>query len=581
MKEKDQTNQSFKNLVKLLPGRWLLISTISIILMEAALEIVFARSLRTIIDSSTKMDISLFGRSMVLALSSLLVILICIYGRKRFIGLYSEGGTAFLRLKAMEHINRLPIDKLEGNHSGDYISRLTNDISKIEVFANEKIFKFFYYPLIALLSLIYLIIISWKLTLLTFLMFPIMFIGISALSKPIGKYSKTIQEKLGMLNSINQDFISGAETAKAFNLKNSLMVKYQDSLNQWSKESRRLAVRSSLVNSFSSLLGLAPFFITFGAGGYWVIQGEMTIGGLLVFINLLNNLTNPISIMPKLLAELKSDMASGQRILDIFQMKPEAIEEGVFSPDCDGPVIEFNNVSYGYGDEKSGVINNLSFSLSPGEKVALVGPSGGGKSTLLKLLTGFYPGYQGEIKVFGHSLEEWNMASLRDNISLVSQDTYLFPKSLKENIAFGNLEASETDIIRAAKLAHAHDFISAFDRGYDTQAGELGGRLSGGQRQRISLARAILKDAPILLLDEATSALDNQSELFIERALDRFMVGKTSLIIAHRLSTIQNADRILVIDRGRVVEEGNHHQLMGKTEGLYRSLYQRQLEESA
>jgi len=317
--------------------------------------------------------------------------------------------------------------------------------------------------------------------------------------------------------------------------------------------------------------------ITFGFGGYLAISGHLTFGNLTAFIVMLNFVANPLSSLPPIIAGIGEASGAAQRMVGILDQDTERMDGQKFPFDEKAAVVRFAHVDFSYGEEP--VLQDVSLSIQRGQTVAVVGPSGGGKSTLLRLLLGFYPLEENRLFLFEQDLNDWSLPSAREHMALVAQDTYLFPVSIAENIACGRPGASQAEIERAARMANIHDYIVSLPEGYRTLAGERGVRLSGGQRQRLALARAILKDAPILLLDEPTSALDTESEALVQEALERFMAGRTTIVIAHRLSTIRDADRVLVLEGGRIVEQGSHDELMSRA-GRYKELYLRQFDET-
>jgi subfamily B ATP-binding cassette protein MsbA/ATP-binding cassette subfamily B protein AbcA/BmrA len=298
----------------------------------------------------------------------------------------------------------------------------------------------------------------------------------------------------------------------------------------------------------------------------------------MAFINLLNLISNPLASVPRLFGSLGVAAGGASRVFDLLDQPGERTDGTVTAPVAGvDAAVRLTDVSFGYTPDAK-VFDGVSLAVNPGETLAVVGPSGAGKSTLLRLLLGFNEPDSGKIELFGHDLSDWRLTDARRQMSLVSQDTYLFPVTIAENIAYGRPGATQAEVERAARLANIHEFVAGLADGYQTVAGERGARLSGGQRQRIAIARAILKDAPLLLLDEATSALDSESEALVQEALERFMDGRTTLVIAHRLSTIKNADRVVVLDQGRVVEQGTHDQLLAAG-GLYQRLYLKQFAE--
>jgi ABC-type multidrug transport system fused ATPase/permease subunit len=323
-----------------------------------------------------------------------------------------------------------------------------------------------------------------------------------------------------------------------------------------------------------------------GLGGYLVIDKNMTFGGLFAFINLLNFVVNPLGSLPGIIASIGEACGAAQRVFKLIDSPGERQDGAILGSKAvalpfdslaateTAPAIQFKDVSFAYSAD-SPVLKHVSLSIPRGQTVAIVGPSGGGKTTLLKLILGYYPLPDEAVQLFGADLNAWQLSAARQQMAFVAQDTYLFPVSLGENIGCGRPGASQAEIENAARQANIHEFIAGLPEGYATNAGEWGARLSGGQKQRISLARAILKDAPILLLDEPTSALDAESEALIQEALDRFARQRTTVVVAHRLSTIKNANRVVVLQEGQIIEEGTHAELIARG-GLYLELYQGQ-----
>jgi ABC-type multidrug transport system fused ATPase/permease subunit len=333
----------------------------------------------------------------------------------------------------------------------------------------------------------------------------------------------------------------------------------------------------ALVSAGSAAFGVLPFLITFGFGGWLAISGDLTFGRLSAFINMLNHVASPLGTLPPAIAGLGEAAGAAQRLFELLDAPIEREGGAALDPVAGAPVVALGDVAFGYGAEQ--VLSGVSLTAGAGQTIALVGPSGSGKSTILKLLLGFYPAGRGTVALQGQPLDQWSLPAARNQMAYMGQDPYLFPVSLRENIALGRsgqIPPAQAEIEQAARLADIHDDIMALPQGYDTPAGERGARFSGGQRQRLALARAIMRDAPLLLLDEPTAALDAESESQVQAALERFMAGRTTLVVAHRLSTIRDADRIVVLDNGQIVEQGTHDDLMALG-GRYRMLYERQL----
>ncbi|ERJ12108.1 ABC transporter ATP-binding protein [Haloplasma contractile] len=575
-KKKERTFMSFKRLLKLFPNKRYLIVGIMFTILLSFTTVFFSHVLKLIIDSVMDKNFDLFYQSLYVILGLIVVDIIGTYIKTRLLGTYAESGVSKLRKKLAEQLSKLKFERLSSKHSGDYVSRATNDIGKLRSFVSTTISQTISVPLTAIGAIIYLCILDLRLTLFSLVLIPVLFIGAGILSIPIGKISKTLQEKLGKVNGIAQDTIQGVEVSKAYMLEEDLGITYQKAVSEAVESGKQLAKRRSILESFSQFLGIIPFFTTFLLGGYFVIKGPMSVGELLAFINLLNQVTHPISALPRIWAEAKSSLAATDRIYEVLDEEVERIDGAQYSLDNSEPLISFKNVQFRYPDKLQLLFENLTISIYEGESIALVGPSGGGKSSIMKLLLGYYEHYEGEIIIGGHEVRKWSLKHLRNQIGFVAQDTFLFPETIEENIRYGKNNSDLNEVIESAKAANAHVFIEEFKDGYNTLVGELGNRLSGGQKQRLSIARAKLKDAPILLLDEATSALDTESEAIVRDALNKFMVGKTSITIAHRLSTIKHVDRILVVSGGRVVEEGTHEELLS-INGVYSDLYNKQL----
>jgi subfamily B ATP-binding cassette protein MsbA/ATP-binding cassette subfamily B protein AbcA/BmrA len=490
-------------------------------------------------------------------------------------GRFSERTLAKLRGMIAARSSVLPVNYIDEHHSGDLLSVLNADLAKLKTLLANNLIDFFGLSIRFLGSLAYIISINWTLTLISTVLTPAAFVLISVLTRPVSKRSEEMQAEIGKVNSVAQDALAGAMVVKSFNLTDQLDQRFAEANHVVLKKGMGIARIWSWIIAAGYALSITPFIIAFGIGGYLIIDRQMTFGSLFAFIQLLNYVVNPLGQLPPVIASMGEAAGAAQRIFKLLDQPSERETGSVTQPSPDGhAVIQFQDVSFSYSDGVP-VLKDIALDIHKGQTVAVVGPSGGGKSTLLKLILGYYPPPHGLIRLFGDDLNEWKLSAARQQMAFVAQDSYLFPVSLAENIRIGHPGATQAEIERAARLANIHDFIAGLPDGYETNAGEWGSRLSGGQKQRISLARAILKDAPILLLDEPTSALDTESEALVQEALERFTQDRTTLVIAHRLSTIKNADRVLVLHDGEIVEEGTHDELIEKG-GLYLDLYQRQ-----
>ena len=566
----------FKRLINVFPNKHLLVIGVIISILYSSTTVIFGYLLKVLIDAASEGSRDTFFFVLQISLVFLFMNALFIYFRTKTIGKYTEEGVSKLRLLYAESITYLAYDTLKDNHSGDLTSRGTNDMTRVHNFTFNIIPKLIEVPLTALLALIVLLVLSWQLTLFTFVMIPLLVIGSGILIKPIAPASKKMQEKLGSINALATDFIQGIEVSKAYNLEDHFINKHAVYVDDSVASGKHLAKIRGFLSAFSEGFSILPFITTFVFGGYLVIKGSMTIGSLLAFINLLNFLTWPLSQASLLIGDSKRDLASANRIFEMIDGRKERTDGSDFPLDYNTPIIEFDHVYFTYPGDQAPVIRDLNLSINHGQSVAFVGPSGGGKSTITKLLMGYYDNYMGQIKVLGHDIKSWNLTALRDKLSLVSQDTFLFPESIYENIRYGKPNSDDSMIISALEKANAKDFVMTLKDQYDTSLGELGDSLSGGQKQRLSIARAVIKDAIIVLLDEATSALDTDLEAIIQETLEKNLKDKTSVMIAHRLSTIKNADTIYVIDEGSIVESGTHDTLL-KANNVYSRLYHKQI----
>lgn len=567
----------WKTLFRLVPfirphSFWLLLS-IFCALCLAILKIAFAYLIKNLTDTVLSRQYNAFIELIYLALVLVAVGMLVTYFSKYAIARYKTETIRDLRNNVTGHLQQLPMSFVDRHHTGDIVSRLNTDVSKIDDLL-VRIPDYVYQPLLFTGAFIYLWLISWKLLLATFVLIPISALVFNKISRPIEKYSRQFREHLAEANALSQDTINGIFIAKAFNLQETLSQKYKAVVEQVETKGLYVDKVDATLLLVWLVLRFTPQLVCPLYGGYLIIQGELTVGGLLACVSLMWYVFLPIEAFLDLLRQIRETAPVANRVFYILDQPTEQIDGCPFEINPEAKPLEFKNVSFGY-DEKRNILNNLSFQVPKDKIVALVGPSGCGKSTVFKLLCGFYKPYTGAVELYGNDIHQSDLSAIRTHISLVSQDVYLFPATIAENIGYGRLDATKEEIIAAAKVANAHDFIMELPQNYDTPIGERGSRLSGGQRQRIALARAVLKDAPILLLDEPTSALDTQSEALVKEALARLMKQRTVLVIAHRLSTIKEADQVLVLDQGQIIESGSHDQLL-KKESLYKKLHLKQ-----
>lgn len=549
-------------------------------LAQALINVWFSQGLRGLVDSAMAGLRPAFAASLRQVILSLALLAPSAWAQTYFAGAFSERTLARIRQALAERLAALSVARLSEKHSGDLMSVVNNDVSTLKTLTASDLLEAVAQLCTALAALVYLTIISWQLTLAATLAVPLMYLLMDRVIGPISARAAELQGEIGRATGVAQDGLAGLTVARAFNLQGALDERLRAANRSALASAARVVRLRAVANALSNCVPIVPFIITFGLGGYLVITGRMSPGSLVAFIYLLNSISNPLGSVPRLLANMGVAAGGAARVFALLDEPGERGDGDIVAPDGATDVaVRFSNVEFAYAPGAP-VLAGVSFSVRPGETVAVVGPSGSGKSTLLRLLLGFFEPAAGSIELFGRDLRDWRLPDARRQMALVAQDTYLFPVSVAENIAYGRPGATQEEIVRAAQLANIHDFIVGLPEGYATVVGERGARLSGGQRQRIALARAILKDAPLLLLDEATSALDTESEALVQEALARFMVGRTTIVIAHRLSTIKHADRVIVLDGGRVVEEGTHEQLLAAG-GLYRRLYLKQFGDQA
>ncbi len=482
-----------------------------------------------------------------------------------------------LRNQLYEQIQKQSLSFFAEHPTGLLMSRITNDVQSVQTASSEAITALVKdtFMLISLVGVIFYT--DWKLALIAMVVFPLTIYPISRFGKKMRKVTTSSQITMGTLNSLLQETISGTRIVKAF-----CMEKYEN--ERFAAESERLfkySMKAVSVNAISSPLmdflgGLGIAAVVF-YGGYNVVQGHSTPGTFFSFIAAMLMLYEPIKRLTNVNNTINQGIAGADRIFSIIDRAPD-IEDKPGAVDLP-PVsrgIDIENVTFCY--ETTPVLKNINLSIKAGEVIAFVGMSGGGKTSLVNLIPRFYDVTKGRVLIDGQDIRNVTLKSLRGQIAIVTQQTILFNDTVRNNIAYGDIRKTDEDIYRAARAANAHNFILRLPKGYDSNIGELGTKLSGGEKQRISIARALLKDAPILILDEATSSLDTEAEIEVQEALDNLMKGRTTLVIAHRLSTIRNADRIIALVNGEIVEEGNHDALMEK-KGEYYRLYNLQFKD--
>lgn len=494
------------------------------------------------------------------------------YGQSYLVSFVGQRVVIDIREALFEKFQRMPLAYFDRHQTGEIMSYVTNDVQALQNALVDKLIELVTESSVLVGSIVLMFYLDWKLTFITLITVPLVGQAMNIFGKKLKRSGIVIQERLADINSLLQESISAVRVVKSFVRERYEIERFhrQNELN-FQAEMKNVQLTSLLTPTVEFLAAITVTFILW-IGGYEVVQGDLTAGALVAFLTYAVNLANPVKRISRIYGTVQRAMAAADRVFDVIDME-EMIhdkEDAVPLPKIEGR-IAVKDVSFSY-KEGAPALSHVSLEASPGQLVAFVGPSGAGKSTIANLIPRFYEVDEGVIEIDGHDVRDVTLNSLREQIGIVPQETMLFSSSVRENIRYGRLEATDEEVEEAARAANAEEFILQLPQGYETKIGERGLNLSGGQRQRIAIARAILKNPRILILDEATSALDTESEKIVQAALDKLMVGRTSFAIAHRLSTIFNADCIYVIDGGRIVEQGTHAELLAAG-GLYSTLY--------
>lgn len=481
---------------------------------------------------------------------------------------------AQMRSDMFNKLETLPFGFFDNNETGKIMSRMTNDLMDISELAHHGPENLIISTASVIIAFIYLSTVNIYLALVSFICVPFL-IGISAsLRKKMRKAFMDSRTSIAEINASLESSISGIRVTKSFNNSAEERKKFEIGNKRFvaaRKDAYRAMGQFHSGNTFVTDIFNVVVLIV---GGLFLYKNKINLGDYSAFIISINMFVYPVLNLIGFMEQYQNGVTGFERFTDIMDAEPEKDSENAVDAGVLSGQIEFKNVSYAY-DGENDVLENVNFTVNKGEKFALVGPSGGGKTTICHLIPHFYNVTDGEIFIDGKEIHTLTMESLRRNIGIVQQDVYLFNSSVKDNILYGRLDATDEEVIEAAKKASIHDYIMSLPKGYDTQIGERGVRLSGGQKQRLSIARVFLKNPPILILDEATSALDNSTEILIQKALDSLCEGRTTLIVAHRLSTVKSADKIAVIDDGKIKEYGTHEELLSEN-GIYSELYKLQ-----
>ena len=485
-----------------------------------------------------------------------------------------------MRKEISEKINRMPMKYFESRTYGEVLSRITNDVDTLGQSLNQSVTQIITSVATLVGTLVMMISISGIMTLISLVILPVSAILISFIIKHSQKYFRQQQEYLGHINGQVEEVYGGHLVVQAYNKQESTIKKFEDTNQILFQSAWKSQFLSGLMQPIMQFVGNLGYVGVAISGGLLAIRGTIGVGEIQTFIQYVRNFTQPIQQIAQVANMLQSMSAASERVFEFLDEEEEelTVEHAVHLDHVDG-YVDFSHVSFGYNPGQI-IIRDFSAHVTPGQKIAIVGPTGAGKTTMVKLLMRFYDVTGGAIQVDGHDIRDFNRQELLDAYGMVLQDTWLFKGSIMENIRYGRLDATDEEVIEAAKAAHAHHFIQTLPGGYQMELNEDASNVSQGQKQLLTIARAILADNPILILDEATSSVDTRTEVRIQKALDNLMRGRTSFIIAHRLSTIRNADLILVMKDGDIIEQGTHEQLLAQ-KGFYADLYNSQFEENA
>jgi ATP-binding cassette subfamily B protein len=485
-----------------------------------------------------------------------------------------------MRTQLFRHLHKLPIPFFDKRQHGELMSRVTNDIENVSTTLNSSVIQIFSSILTLVGTVAVMLWLSPLLTLITMLIIPAMFFGMKWITKRTGKLFKEQQKHLGDLNGHIQETLSGQRIVKTFSQEEKVISEFKERNDRLKIAGFWAQTFSGFIPKLMNMLNNLSFAVVAGVGGILALNGLISIGVIVIFAEYARQFTRPLNDLANQFNTLLSAIAGAERVFDVMDEEEELAEdkEAAEIKEVTGEVI-FEDVSFSY-EEGGDTVNNVSFQVAPGETAAFVGPTGAGKTTMINLISRFYDPDSGRILLDGKNTKGIKRESLRKHMAFVLQDSFLFHGTIRENIRYGRLDATDEEVEEAAKLANAHSFIKRFPQGYDTKIDQDGGGISQGQKQLLSIARALLANPKILVLDEATSSIDTVTEIKIQEALERLMEGRTSFVIAHRLNTIQKADKIFILKEGQLIEQGSHKELL-EAGGFYAELYNSQLKKAA
>ena len=529
------------------------------------------------VSGGSGMDFGKIGTILATALSLYLISAACSLIQGFLMTGVSQKTTYKLRKEISQKINRMPMNYFDTKPVGEVLSRVTNDVDTLGQSLNQSATQLITSVTTIIGVLVMMLSISPLMTLVALLILPLSMLLLSFVMKHSQKYFVGQQEYLGNVNGQVEEIYSGHNIIKAFNKEEAVIREFNETNGKLYDSAWKSQFFSGMMMPVMQFIGNLGYVGVAVLGGFLTIKNVIEVGDIQSFIQYVRNFTQPIQQMAQVANMLQSTAAASERVFEFLEEKEEdqTVEHPVSVENLKGNV-EFDHVHFGYNPDKI-IINDFSAKVKEGQKIAIVGPTGAGKTTMIKLLMRFYDVNDGSIKIDGHDIRDFNRSELREMFGMVLQDTWLFHGSIRENIRYGKLDATDEEVIQAAKAAHVHRFVKTLPGGYDMELNEEASNVSQGQKQLLTIARAILADPKILILDEATSSVDTRTEVLIQKAMDNLMKGRTSFVIAHRLSTIRDADLILVMKDGDIVEQGNHEELLARG-GFYADLYNSQFE---
>ena len=531
------------------------------------------------VSGGSGMDFGRIGQILLMTLGLYLISALCSFIQGYLMTGVSQKTTYRLRKEISEKINRMPMNYFDTKPVGEVLSRVTNDIDTLGQSLNQSATQMITSVTTLIGVLAMMLSISPLMTLATLVILPVSMILISFVMKHSQKYFRGQQEYLGNVNGQVEEIYSGHNIIKAFNKEEDVIREFDTTNDRLYDSAWRSQFFSGMMMPIMQFIGNLGYVVVAILGGFLAIRKTIEVGDIQSFIQYVKRFTQPIQQIAQVANMLQMTAAASERVFEFLEEEEEdqTVEHPVSVENLEGNV-SFDHVHFGYNADKI-IVNDFSAEVKEGQKIAIVGPTGAGKTTMIKLLMRFYDVNSGAIKIDGHDVRDFNRSELREMFGMVLQDTWLFNGSIRDNIKYGKLDATDEEVIQAAKAAHVHQFVKTLPGGYDMELNEEANNVSQGQKQLLTIARAILADPKILILDEATSSVDTRTEVLIQKAMDNLMKGRTSFVIAHRLSTIRDADMILVMRDGDIVEQGNHEELLAKG-GFYADLYNSQFEKT-